>query len=93
MQIIKPLALVTLIVAGFANAEFLMHESDAISGGQLVTGLKSAKLESSIAASAYDCIACLQANHYYCDYSKSYNTGSCDTTSFYMCTTEFTGIS
>ena len=68
MQIIKPLALVTLIVAGFANAEFLMHESDAVSAGHLESQMKAVEygLQSSIAASEYDCISCLQSNHFYC---------------------------
>ena len=40
-----------------------------------------------ISAYEYNCIACTRNDYYYCEYSSSYNTGNCDSTSFYWCTT------
>ena len=81
MQIIKSLTLATLFVAGLARHEFLEQQQDIVSADE--AGY------SAIKQYEYDCIGCLKANDYYCDYSSSYNTGNCDTTSFYWCTTQF----
>ena len=91
---IRPLALVTIFVTGFVNGQFLMQESANITSNEesdMMTA-DQAQYNSSISYAEYDCISCLNGGNYYCEYSESYNTGNCDTTSFYWCTTQFHGI-
>ena len=59
--------------------------------------LSATKLDFDVNSSqpyTYNCIGCLRGGYnYYCDYSGSYNTGNCDSTSFFWCTTEWHLIS
>ena len=40
----------------------------------------------------YDCINCVVNKGYFCDYSKTYNSGSCSSSSFTLCTTQYTSV-
>ena len=93
MQIIKPLALLTVFVAGFVNSEFLMQESATNITTNSEESDAATNYNTNVSWGLYDCINCLKSGYYYCEYSETYNTGNCDTTSFYWCTTQYSGYS